>query len=301
VTAPTKHTSNEPEPLTLSANGIQLAYQTFGDPSARPLLLVMGLATQMLAWHEEFCGRLVDAGFYVIRYDNRDIGLSTHLNDAGMPNLQKLFTDPRAVAAYTLEDMADDAAGLLDGLGLDAVDVVGASMGGMIAQALAARHPQRVRSLTSIMSTPSPMIGPPTQEAAAVLIAPAAKTRDEAVERAVATYRIIGSPGYPLDEPELRRIAGIAYDRAHDPAGVVRQLAAIQASGDRTESLRTITAPTVVLHGEQDPLVQLAGGQATAEAIPGAKLVTYPGMGHNEPRELWDSFVAEIVEVSRRA
>jgi pimeloyl-ACP methyl ester carboxylesterase len=293
------HPSNEPQPLSIDANGISLAYQTFGDPSSRPLLLVMGLATQMLAWHEEFCSRLVDAGFFVIRFDNRDIGLSTHLHDAGMPNLQSLFSNPKSVAAYALEDMADDTAGLLDGLGIEAVDVVGASMGGMIAQVLASRHPQRVRSLTSIMSTPSPWIGAPTQEAAAVLLAPAANSREAAVERAVETYRVIGSPGYPLDEQELRRTAGIAYDRAYDPAGVVRQLAAIHASGDRTETLRGITAPTVVLHGEADPLVQPAGGKATADAIPGATLVTYPGMGHNTPRELWDDYVKQILTVSQ--
>jgi pimeloyl-ACP methyl ester carboxylesterase len=295
------HPSNEPEPVVLPANGISLAYQTFGDPSSRPLLLVMGLATQMLAWHEEFCSELVDAGFYVIRFDNRDVGLSTHLRDGGMPSLQRLFSEPKAVAAYTLEDMADDAVALLDGLDIPSADVVGASMGGMIAQVMASRHPERVRSLTSIMSTPSPWIGPPTQEAAAVLVAPAAKTREAAVERAVETYRVIGSPGYPLDEDELRRIAGIGYDRGYDPAGVIRQLAAIHASGDRTEALRTITAPTVVLHGEADPLVQVAGGQATAAAIPGATLVTYPGMGHNTPRELWGDFVKQIVAVTSHA
>lgn len=291
--------SNEPQPVTVPTNGISVAYQTFGDPSARPLLLVMGLATQMLAWHEEFCGRLVDAGYYVIRFDNRDIGLSTHFHDAGMPNLQRLFSEPATTAAYRLEDMADDAFGLLDALGIDAADVVGASMGGMIAQTMAIRRPERVRSLTSIMSTPSPWIGPPTQEAAAVLLAPAAKSRDEVVERAVQTYRVIGSPDYPLDEEELRGISGIGYDRAYDPAGVVRQLAAIHASGDRTEALRNVEVPTVVLHGEADPLVQLAGGQATAEAVPGARLVTYPGMGHNMPRELWDDLVSEIVAVGR--
>src|SRR6195952_3000721 len=177
------HPSNEPAPVVLPANGISLAYQTYGEPSSRPLLLVMGLATQMLAWHEEFCSELVDAGFFVIRFDNRDVGLSTHLHEAGMPNLQRLFSEPKA--AYTLEDMADDAVGLLDGLGIASADVVGASMGGMIAQVLASRHPERVRSLTSIMSTPSPWIGPPTQEAAAVLIAPSAGGRDEAVDRAV--------------------------------------------------------------------------------------------------------------------
>jgi pimeloyl-ACP methyl ester carboxylesterase len=291
---------NQPEPVTLEANGITLAYQTYGDESATPLLLVMGLATQMLGWHEEFCGQLVDAGFFVVRFDNRDIGLSSHMTDAGMPDLQQMFLNPRSVASYTLEDMADDTAGLLDGLGITAAHVVGASMGGMIAQTLAIRHPQRVLSLTSIMSTPSPQIGPPTQEAAAVLLAPAAKDREAAVERAVATYRVIGSPGYPLDTDELRRSAGLAYDRAFDPAGVVRQLAAIQASGDRTEGLRGVTAPTVVLHGESDPLVQPDGGRATAAAVPGAKLVTYPGMGHNLPRELWPDVVAEIVAVAGR-
>lgn len=298
---PTAGTPNEAEPRTVEANGITLAYQTFGDPDDRPLLLIMGLATQMLGWHEEFCGLLVDEGFYVIRFDNRDIGLSTHLRDAGMPNLQKLFTEPRSTAAYTLEDMADDTAGLLDALGIEAADVVGASMGGMIAQVLAARHPERVRSLTSIMSTPSPAIGPPTREATAVLLAPAARSRDEAIERAVSTYQVIGSPGYPMDEQRLRLTAGIAHDRAFDPAGVVRQLAAIHASGDRTELIRGVTAPTVVLHGVDDPLVQVAGGEATASAIAGAKLVTYPGMGHDTPRELWPDLVREIVEVTRRA
>src|SRR4051794_8801368 len=293
--------SNEPQPRTLPVGDVEIAYQSFGNPTDRPLLLVMGLATQMLGWHDEFCGLLAQEGFFVVRFDNRDIGLSTHFAGAGMPDLTRLFTQPRTVATYTLEDMADDAVGLLDGLGIASADVVGASMGGMIAQVMAYRHPERVRSLTSIMSTPSPWIGAPTQEAAAVLVAPAPKSREEAVERAVSTYRVIGSPGYRLDEEELRRIAGIAYDRGHDPAGVVRQLAAIHASGDRSEALRSITAPTVVLHGEEDPLVQVAGGRATAEAIPGAKLVTYPGMGHNEPRDLWDDFIKEIVEVSERA
>jgi pimeloyl-ACP methyl ester carboxylesterase len=293
-------TPNEPQPLTTSANGMTIAYQTFGAPTGRPLLLVMGLGTQMLAWHDEFCALLVERGFFVVRFDNRDIGLSTHLHSAGMPDLRRLFTEPKAVAPYTLEDMADDAIGLLDALGISSADVVGASMGGMIAQVLASRHPGRVRSLTSIMSTPSPWIGPPTQEAAAVLLAPSAGGRAEAVERAVEAYRVIGSPGYPLDEDELRRTAGISYDRAYDPPGVVRQLAAIHASGDRTASLRTIAAPTVVLHGEADPLVQPPGGKATAEAIPGAELVTYPGMGHNLPRDLWSDIADRITAVAAR-
>jgi pimeloyl-ACP methyl ester carboxylesterase len=302
VTTPAKNAQpNEPQPVTASANGVELAYQTFGDPAARPLLLIMGLGTQMLAWHDQFCGLLVDSGFFVIRYDNRDSGLSTHFRAAGMPDLQRLFTEPKAVATYTLEDMADDAAGLLDALGIPTADVVGASMGGMIAQVLAYRHPQRVRSLTSIMSTPSPWIGPPTSEAAGVLLAPAARDRDEAIERVVATYRVIGSPGYPLDEAELRRTAATSFDRGYDPPGVVRQLAAIHASGDRTPALAGVQAPTVVLHGESDPLVQPDGGRATASAVPGAELVTYPGMGHNLPRELWPDIVRQIVAVSGRA
>jgi pimeloyl-ACP methyl ester carboxylesterase len=292
--------SNEPQPRTLPVGDVEIAYQSFGDPSDRPLLLVMGLATQMLGWHDEFCGLLAKEGFFVVRFDNRDIGLSTHFSGAGMPELTRLFTQPRSVATYTLEDMADDAAGLLDGLGIAAAHVVGASMGGMIAQVLAYRHPERVLSLTSIMSTPSPSIGAPTNEAAAVLLAPPVRTREQAQQRAVDTYRVIGSPGYPLDEEHLRLTAGISYDRAYDPAGVVRQLAAIHASGDRTESLRSITCPTLVLHGEADPLVTPPGGRATAEAIAGAELVTYPGMGHNLPRELWEDIVGRIVAVTRR-
>ena len=281
---------------------VELAYESFGDPAGRPLLLVMGLATQMLAWHEDLCRALVARGFHVVRFDNRDVGLSTHLHDAPPPDVMAALGGDTSSAAYTLEDLADDTLGLLDGLGLtDPVHVVGASMGGMIAQTLAIRHPARVASLTSIMSTPSPRIGPPTQAGTAALFAPPATSRDEAVQRAIATYRVIGSPAYPLDEQWLSEIAGQAYDRAYDPLGVARQLLAIHASGDRTPALRELDVPTLVIHGEDDPLVQVEGGRATAAAVPGAELLVLPGMGHNLPRELWPRLVDAITELADRA
>ena len=286
---------------TAPANGIEIAYETFGDPGGRPLLLVMGLGTQMLAWHEDFCGALVDLGFHVVRYDNRDTGLSTHLHDAPPPDVMAALGGDTSSASYTLEDLADDAVALLDHLGIDRAHVVGASMGGMVAQTVAIRHPARVASLTSILSTPSPAVGSATQEAMAALLAPPATNRDEALQRARATYEVIGSPGYPLDVAWLETISGEAYDRAHDPAGMARQLLAIHASGDRTPGLRALTVPTLVVHGDADPLVQVAGGHATAEAVPGAELLVLEGMGHNLPRELWLQITEAIARVAERA
>ncbi len=287
---------------TAASNGIEIAYETFGDTGGRPLLLVMGLGTQMLSWHDDLCADLAGRGFFVVRYDNRDVGLSTHLHDAPPPDLMAaLTTGDTSSASYTLDDLADDAAGLLDALGIDAAHVVGVSMGGMIAQVLAVRHPARVRSLTSIMSTPSPAVGAATPEAVAVLLAPPATSRESAAERAVTGYRVIGSPGYPLEEHWLRGIAAEAYDRANDPVGVARQLLAIHASGDRTASLAAVSVPTLVVHGEDDPLVGVAGGRATAEAVPGAELVTIPGMGHNLPRELWPQILGAVQALADRA
>ncbi len=286
---------------TAPTNGIEIAYETFGDPTGRPLLLVMGLATQMLAWHEEFCGALVDLGFHVVRFDNRDIGLSTHLHDAPPPDVMAAFGGDTSSASYTVDDLADDAVALLDHLGIDRAHVVGASMGGMIAQTVAIRHPARVASLTSIMSTPSPAIGSPTQEALAMLFAPPATSREEAVQRARSTYEVIGSPAYPLDVAWLETISGEAYDRAYDPLGVARQLLAIHASGDRTPGLRELSVPTLVVHGDADPLVQVAGGHATAEAVPDAELLVIEGMGHNLPRELWPQITEAIATVADRA
>jgi pimeloyl-ACP methyl ester carboxylesterase len=236
-----------------------------------------------------------------VRFDNRDVGLSTHLHDAPAPDVLAALQGDFASASYRLEDMAEDAAGLLDALHLPAAHVVGASMGGMIAQTIAVAHPDRVLSLTSIMSTPGPRIGPPRQGAMAALLAAPATSRQEAVESAVAAYRVIGSPGYPLDEAWLREVAGTAYDRGYDPQGVGRQLVAIKASGDRTEALRSLRVPTLVVHGEDDPLVQVEGGRATAAAVPDAELLTFPGMGHNLPRELWPPIVAAITRTADRA
>jgi pimeloyl-ACP methyl ester carboxylesterase len=286
---------------TAASNGIEIAYETFGPTGARPLVLVMGLGTQMVSWHDDFCGLLVDRGFFVVRFDNRDTGLSTHLHDAPPPDVMAALGGDTSSASYTLDDLADDAAGLLDALDLDSAHVVGASMGGMVAQTLAVRHPARVRSLTSIMSTPSPQIGAPTGEAVAVLLAPPATSRDAAIERAVTAYRVIGSPGYPLDEPWLREVAGLSWDRGYDAVGVARQLLAIHASGDRRAALADVKVPTLVVHGAQDPLVQVDGAHATAEAIPHAELDVVEGMGHNLPRELWPRIVDGIVRVADRA
>jgi pimeloyl-ACP methyl ester carboxylesterase len=278
-----------------SAGAVELAYETFGDPADPPVLLVMGLGTQMLAWPDGFCRLLADRDLFVIRFDNRDIGLSTHLHDAPPPDVMAAMTGDTSSASYTLSDMAADTVALLDALGLRSAHVVGLSMGGMIAQVVAIEHPERVLTLTSIMSTTGdPSVGGATQEALGALLAPPASTREEAQERAVAGYRIIGSPGYPLDEEGLRERAGTAFDRANDPAGVGRQLLAILASGDRTPRLREVGVPTLVIHGERDPLIDVSGGRATAAAIPGAELAVLEGMGHDLPRELWPELVDRI-------
>ena len=283
-------------------SGVDIAYERFGDRDAPPVLLVMGLATQMLGWHEEFCSALVACGLHVIRFDNRDVGLSTHMHDARTPDVMAALSGDSSSASYTLSDMAADSVGLLDGLELDTAHIVGASMGGMIAQTIAIEHPNRVRSLTSIMSTTGdPMVGQATQEALGALLAAPATTRQEAVERTVSIFRVIGSPGFELDEADLRERAGLSYDRADDPLGVARQLLAIIASGDRTASLRSVNVPTLVLHGADDPLVNVSGGRATADAIPGAELVIFDGMGHDLPRPLWPEITARIGGVVQRA
>lgn len=288
--------------MQVTVGDVEIAYESFGNPADPPLLLVMGLATQMLGWDERFCGRLASHGFHVIRFDNRDIGLSTHLSEAGVPDLGTLLADPAAGGApYTLLDMAGDVAGLLDALGLESAHVVGASMGGMIAQQLAIGHAPRVRSLTSIMSTPSREVGQATPEAMAVLFLPPPTDADTAAERALNVYRVIGSPGYPLDEPRLAEVARLAFARGHDAAGVARQFAAIVVSPDRRPGLGELRVATLVIHGQDDPLVQIDGGRATADAVPGAQLVVIPGMGHNLPEPLWPQLVEEIVTHARSA
>jgi pimeloyl-ACP methyl ester carboxylesterase len=280
---------------------IEIAYERFGDPDDPPVLLVMGLATQMLGWPDEFCAGLAAQGHFVVRFDNRDIGLSTHLHDAPPADLMAAFGGDTSSASYTLSDMARDTVGLLDALSLDSVHLVGASMGGMIAQTVAIEHPTRVRSLTSIMSTTGDSrVGQATQEALAALLAPAPTSVEEAMDRTVSVYRVIGSPEYEMEEDAVRERARRSYERAFDPAGVQRQMLAVLASGDRTERLRTLGVPTLVIHGTQDPLVGVAGGRATADAIPGAELVEIDGMGHDFPRELWPDITGRIAALVRR-
>ena len=280
---------------------VELCYETFGDPAGRPLLLVMGLATQMIAWHEDFCGQLVDRGFHVIRFDNRDIGRSTHFHEHPPPTMVELLTRRPRDPAYTLSDMAADAAGLLEHLEIGSAHVTGASMGGMIAQAIAAEHPSRVRSLVSIMSTTgSAWVGRPALRAYPVLLSRGRRGRDAYVERAQQVYRLIGSPAFPRDPDHLRELAGLSYDRGVTAGGVGRQLAAILASGDRTAMLRRIRAPTLVVHGSADRLVSTSGGRATARAIPGARLALIDGMGHDLPRGAWPRLIDGIEETARR-
>jgi pimeloyl-ACP methyl ester carboxylesterase len=284
---------------SLRANGIDLEYDTFGDRRHDPLVLVMGLGAQMLLWDEAFCGALAARGHYVVRYDNRDVGKSTWFDQHPVPNPMELMmaaaSGKPVPVPYTLDDMADDAAGLADALGFAKADFVGASMGGMIVQTVAYRHPARVRSLVSIMSsTGSPSVPPAKPEAMAVLMRPPATTREAAIDASVHTWRTIGSPGFPFDEAEVRRRNAEMYDRANHPEGAGRQMAAIVAHGDRTAKLGSVRAPTLVIHGIDDPLVPVEGGKATASAIAGAELWLIPGMGHDIPVPLHGEIAERI-------
>lgn len=283
-------------------NGIELAYQEAGDPDGEPLLLIMGLATQMLGWDEGFCAMLAERGFRVVRFDNRDIGHSTKLDSAGMPSRADMLLGRRRSAAYLLADMADDATGLMDQLGIASAHLVGASMGGMIAQTVSIRSPERARSLVSIMSTTgNRWLGLPTRRALGTLFARPEPGREAAIEHTVRTFRIIGSPGYPVDEERLRQLAAASYDRSHRRAGIARQLHAVTASGDRTADLERLRLPATVLHGASDPLIRPRAGRATARAIRDSRLRLFEGMGHDLPRDLWPDFAEEIAATAARA
>jgi pimeloyl-ACP methyl ester carboxylesterase len=255
----------------------------------------------MVGWPDGLCRDLADRGLFVIRFDNRDIGLSTHLDAAGAPDVLALLGGQASGVPYALADLADDTVGLLDELGLDSVHLVGASMGGMIAQLVAIRHPDRVRSLTSIMSTTGEAgVGAPSEAGAGVLFAPPAHGRESAIQRTLDTYRVIGSPGFEFDEAGLRERAGLSFDRAYDPAGVARQLAAILTTPDRTRDLGKLDVPALVVHGAHDQLVDVSGGRATAAAIPGAELIVVEGMGHDLPRDVWPQLVDAITALVER-
>lgn len=290
----------------VQANGIELEYDTFGDAGGRPLFLVMGLGAQMIFWEEGFCEALAERGHYVVRFDNRDVGLSTKLGNAGVPNIMKLMMQQQmgmpVHAPYTLDDMAEDTAGLIDALGLESAHVCGASMGGMIAQTLAFRRPERVRSLISIMSsTGDPSLPPPRPEALAVLMTPPPAGRAENIEFGIKVWRTIGSPGFPFEENRVRSLVERSYDRGIDPAGVARQLAAILAHESRRRALRQVTAPTLVIHGTDDPLVPVECGRDTAASAPGAELLLIEGMGHDLPRAVWPRLVDAIAQHTEKA
>ncbi len=289
------------DPTIAHVNDIDLCYQSFGDPTKPAILLIMGLGTQMLGWDEVFCAQLADRGFRVIRFDNRDIGKSTWLDHEQVPNVMALFAKAaiglHPKVPYTLADMARDSVGLLDVLGIARAHVVGASMGGMIGQVLAIEHPDRLLTFTSIMSTTgSSKLPSPKPEAAAMLTAKPVANLDEFIPFYKKMMKTLRAGDFPedevLDEPRAR----LSWERGYHPAGSARQLAAIIASGNRTKALAGIKAPTLVIHGRPDPLVPVEGGMATADAIPGAKLLIVERMGHALPLSTWGEVIGAIVD-----
>lgn len=281
---------------------IRLCYETFGEKAMPPLLLVMGLATQMVMWEDEFCEKLAAQGFWVIRFDNRDVGRSTIMRDSRVPTRLQLALRDRRGASYTLADMAADAAGLLRHLGIEAAHVVGASMGGMIAQLMAINDAERVLSLVSIMSsTGNRRVGRPNPALLPLLLRRRPRDREAYLRDFIATFTAIGSRRYPPGEERLRALAERCWERGVHPAGAARQLAAIVTTEDRTPLLARLSVPTTVIHGDSDRLVARSGGRATASAIPGARLVMMPGMAHDLPPALWDRVIDEIVLCAERA
>jgi len=282
-------------------NGITLEYETHGNPANPALLLIMGLGAQLTLWPIELVDALVERGYYVIRHDNRDIGLSTKFTEAGVPDMQgvvmALMGGKTPDVPYTLSDMAADAVAVLDAVGVKQAHIAGASMGGMIAQLVAIEHPGRVLSLTSIMSsTGNPMLPPARPEAMAALMAPVDPLAglETILERGAMVSKAIGSPGFPADPARLLANVTRDFKRSFHPTGPLRQMAAIMADGDRRARLKSVTAPTLVIHGADDPLVPVEAGRDTAEAIPGAKIVEIPGMGHDLPPPLVETIADAI-------
>jgi pimeloyl-ACP methyl ester carboxylesterase len=289
------------------ANGITIEYETFGEPSAPTVLLIMGLGMQLIAWPERFCCDLAARGFRVIRYDNRDTGFSTKFKNQRTPGVAALllrsFLRLPIRVPYTLRDMAADAAGLLTELDVTSAHVVGASMGGMIAQNFAVQYPERTRTLTSIMSTSGHRSLPgadPLVSRHIFRTRPANGSREAVIAHNLRTIELIGSPAYPVDEETRREMCSLSFDRCYFPSGFVRHVAAIIEDGDRRDRLQRITAPTLVLHGREDPLVPLAGGIDTAEHVDGARLEIIDGMGHNLPEALWPRLIDSIIANAAR-
>ena len=293
-------------PQIARANGIDICYEIFGDPKAQPMLLIMGLGAQMVLWDDDFCEQLAARSFRVIRFDNRDIGQSSKLSGgkrlSPLELLKLRFLKIPVAAPYKLTDMARDTTGLMDVLGIRSAHLVGASMGGMIAQEIAISDAERVRSLTSIMSTTgNPKVPPPTREAAALLMAPPPATKEEYLVRFAQTWKLLRVGSFPEDEARDRDRAERIYARGLNPAGVGRQLRAILASGNRKERLRQVKAPTLVIHGTVDPLVRPEGGKDTAASIPGAKLLMIEGMGHAIPVPMWPRIIDAIATHAKGA
>jgi len=281
----------------IGRNNIDLAYECFGEESSPPVVLIMGLSSQMIHWPDAFCRGLADQQVRVIRFDNRDAGLSTHVSNGPVPDFQAAMSGDLSSASYTLSDMAVDTVDLMDFLKIDSAHVVGASMGGYVAQTIAFEHPQRVRTLTCMMSnTGDPAVGQPSAEIMKLFALPSPKNRDEVIDRAVLAARMVGSPGFEFDEEAIRARAALAYDRSYDPDGIARQAIACIASGDRTSRLRTIRAPALIIHGADDRMCDVSGGIATADAIESSELVVIEGMGHGLPRALWPRFTSLIAE-----
>jgi pimeloyl-ACP methyl ester carboxylesterase len=291
----------------IKANGIEIEYETFGAKSDPALLLIMGLGAQLTLWPEALCEGLAAKGFFVVRYDNRDVGLSTDFDTWGMPNIMeafmKLMKGEKVATPYLLDDLAKDAIGLLDALDIDRAHMVGASMGGMIAQIVAAKFPQRTRSLVSIMSTSGrrglPMGKP---EAVAMLSAqPEGPAREQLIAHGIKLRSVIGSPGFPSDPAEMRALVERNIDRRYYPAGAARQYLAVMASGDRVDLLKTVKVPTLVLHGADDPLLPVDGGKDVASLVPGAKIEIFPGWGHDVPKQMVPKLVESISKFCRTA
>ncbi len=288
-----------PSPATsVEIDGLHIVYDTFGDPDHPPLLLIAGLGNQLIDWREPFCSQLAQQGYWVIRFDNRDAGLSSRLDHAKTPSLFAIGSayvwGTPIRAPYTLRDMAHDAVGILDRLGIESAHILGGSLGGMIAQTLAIHHPQRVRTLTSLMSTTNHPWLPLPRPKAWILFKPAPKTRGGYIEHQVRISRAVRGPQFPLDEQEIRVHAVHSYDRCPVPAGTLRQIAAVAASGSRLAGLKTLQAATLVIHGDADPLLPVQHAIHTSRVIPGARLLLISGMGHEFPQGAWKQVIEAV-------
>ncbi len=289
------------EATAVNANGIEIVYDAFGEPKAPLILLIMGLGRQMISWSNQFCTRLSERGYYVIRFDNRDAGLSTQFNDAGIPDFSKIrnamLKGDEIQVPYNLNDMADDAIGLLNVLDIESAHVAGVSMGGMIAQTLGICHSHRIKTITSIMSsTGDPDLPSPTPEALKILLTPTPTDREGYIDSAVESAMVFSGPLHPVDEEYTRKMAAKFYDRSFNPSGVARQYAAIMASGNRKEQLKSLETPTLIIHGDSDPLIPLECGKDTARSIPGAALKIIKGLGHNLPPSAWSEIIGAIAD-----